>query len=129
MEMAHIERNKQIAMDFLDLAFNRRQVAEAFATYVGHEYVQHNPIAPDGTTASADFLTGFVTRFPQLRLEIKRVIAEADLVVTHALLQTSPEDRGTAIVDILRIRDSRIVEHWDVAQAVPEYTANHNTMF
>ncbi|MEV0700883.1 nuclear transport factor 2 family protein [Saccharopolyspora sp. NPDC050389] len=129
LTMADIERNKQIATDYLDMAFNRQQVAEAFARYVGDEYVQHNPMAPDGAAASAEFLAGFVARFPKLRLEIKRVIAEADLIVTHALMRTSPDDRGTAVVDILRIRDGRIAEHWDVAQAVPETTANNNTMF
>lgn len=119
MPMTDIERNKQIATDYLDLAFNRQQVAEAFAKYVGNEYVQHNPMAPDGAAASAEF----VARFPGLRLDIKRVIAEANLVVTHAQMRISPD------VDILRIRDGRIVEHWDVAQAVPETTANNNTMF
>ena len=67
--------------------------------------------------------------FPQLFVEIKRMIAEGDLVVTHGLIKTSPEDRGTAAVDIFRVEDGKIVEHWDVLQPVPETAANDNTMF
>lgn len=62
-------------------------------------------------------MTGFAAQFPQASLEIKRAIAEGDLVVTHSLLNTSPADRGTAAADILRLEDGKIVEHWDLLLA------------
>jgi predicted SnoaL-like aldol condensation-catalyzing enzyme len=49
--------------------------------------------------------------------------------MTHGLITTAPEDRGTAAVDIFRVEDGRVVEHWDVLQPVPEEAANDNTMF
>ena len=55
--------------------------------------------------------------------------AEGDLVVTHGLITTSPEDRGTAAVDIFGLENGKIVEHWDVLQPVPETSENDNTMF
>ena len=124
-----LTENKRVAAAFLDLAFNGREPAKAFDAYVGADYVQHNPHAPDGAAASAVMLAGFVARFPELRLEIKRVIAEGDLVVTHSRMQLAPGDRGSAIMDMLRFCDGRIVEHWDVAQEIPEHPANPNTMF
>lgn len=70
----------------------------------------------------------FVGQFPGLSVDIKRVIAEGDLVVTHSLMKTSPEDRGTAAADVFRLEGGKIVEHWDVLQPVPERAANDNTM-
>jgi predicted SnoaL-like aldol condensation-catalyzing enzyme len=127
--MADLERNKQTVIAFYTRAFNDKQPAEAVAQYVGAEYIQHNPQTPDGADAFIQSTTRFIAQFPQVRVEIKRVIAEGDLVVTHDLVTLSPEDRGMAGVDIFRLRDGKIVEHWDVRQPVPETAANDNTMF
>jgi predicted SnoaL-like aldol condensation-catalyzing enzyme len=66
---------------------------------------------------------------PDFSVERRRVIAEGDLVAIHAFVQFPAEDRGTAAVDLLRMADGRVVEHWDVMQPVPEQSANANTMF
>jgi predicted SnoaL-like aldol condensation-catalyzing enzyme len=64
-----------------------------------------------------------------MSLEIKRAVAEGDLVVTHSLLKTSPQDWGTAAADFFRLEDGKVVEHWDVLQPVPESAANDHPMF
>jgi predicted SnoaL-like aldol condensation-catalyzing enzyme len=125
--MADIEQNKRNVIAYYERAFNDHEPEDAVERYVGSEYIQHNPMAPDGTDA---FVHSYVEQFPQLSIEIKRAIAEGDLVMTHGLLKTSPEDRGTAAADIFRLdRNGKIVEHWDVLQPVPETSANDNTMF
>jgi predicted SnoaL-like aldol condensation-catalyzing enzyme len=70
-----------------------------------------------------------VEQFSQSSLDIKSAVAEGYLVVTHSLLKTSPEDRGTAAADFFRLEDGKIVEHWDVLQPVPESAANNHPMF
>jgi predicted SnoaL-like aldol condensation-catalyzing enzyme len=127
--MADLERNKQTVRAFITRAFNDKQPADAVAKYVGSEYIQHDPQSPDGVEAFILFVNGFVGQFPQLSIEIKRVIAEGDLVVAHLLINMAPENRGMAGVDIFRLQDGKIVEHWDVLQPVPEQAANDNTMF
>jgi predicted SnoaL-like aldol condensation-catalyzing enzyme len=127
--MADLEENKQTVRAFYDLAFNQKEPEEAVARYVGSTYIQHNPMAGDGPQPFIEFVRAYTGQFPELRVDIKRVIAEGDLVVTHSLLKTSPEDRGTAAADIFRLEDGKVVEHWDVLQAVPETAANDNTMF
>ena len=127
--MADLERNKQTVIAFITRAFNDKQPADAVAQYVGSEYIQHDPQSPDGAEAFVQFANGFAGQFPQLSIDIKRVIAEGDLVVTHLLINMAPEDRGMAAVDIFRLQDGKIVEHWDVLQPVPEQAANNNTMF
>lgn len=125
----HLEQNKESVLAYYDLAFNQKRPEEAVARYVGSTYIQHNPMAGDGPQPFIEFVNGFAGQFPDLSVDIRRVIAEGDLVVTHSLLKTSPEDRGTAAVDIFRLEDGKVVEHWDVLQPVPETAANDNTMF
>jgi predicted SnoaL-like aldol condensation-catalyzing enzyme len=127
--MADLESNKQTVIAFSSRAFNDKQPADAVAKYVGSEYIQHDPQSPNGAEAFIQFATGFAGQFPQLSIDIKRVIAEGDLVAAHLLINMAPENRGMAGVDIFRLQDGKIVEHWDVLQPVPEQAANDNTMF
>jgi predicted SnoaL-like aldol condensation-catalyzing enzyme len=123
------ENNKQTVIAYYTMAFNDRKPAEAAQKYGGDHYIQHNPQARDGFEAFVGFVEGFVEQFPQMSLEIKRVVAEGDMVVTHSLIKTSPEDRGTAAADFFRLEDGKVVEHWDVLQPVPESAANDHPMF
>ena len=124
-----LETNKQLVREFYNLAFNQQQPEEAARRYVGPSYRQHNPQAGDGAEAFIQFVTGFLAQVPQVSVDIKRTIAEGDFIVTHGWLKLSPEDRGTAVMDIFRVADGKIAEHWDVLQPVPEIAANDNTMF
>ncbi|OXM66770.1 nuclear transport factor 2 family protein [Amycolatopsis vastitatis] len=126
--MTEPQHNKEVVLAFLKLAFTEKRPVDAFAAYVGDGYVQHNPHAPASAEASAEYLAGFVARFPELSLDVRRVIAEDDLVCTHSLLRLAPGSRGSAIADVMRVRDGRIVEHWDVVQEVPEATAGGTPM-
>ena len=120
---------KRIVLDFFDLAFVHRNAAEAAERYLGAEYKQHNPLAPDGPEAFVRFIGVFQEQAPEMSFDIKRVIAEEDLVVLHYHLRLSPDDLGQAVVDIFRGEEGRVVEHWDVLQPVSAESANTNTMF
>jgi predicted SnoaL-like aldol condensation-catalyzing enzyme len=127
--MADPETNKQTVLAFYNMAFNDRRPAEAVQNYGGSHYIQHNPQVPDGFKAFVGFVEGFMTQFSQLSVEFHCTVAEGDLVVTHSLLKTSPEDRGSAAADFFRLEDGKVVEHWDVLQPVPERAANEHPMF
>ena len=127
--MTDIEHNKRIVREYYELAFNDKQPAEAVARYVGSEYIQHNPQAPDGADAFVAFVTGFAAQFPDLHVDIRRIVADGDIVVTHGLITTSADDPGTVAADFFRVRDGKIVEHWDVLQVIPEHSENDNSMF
>ena len=127
--MTDLEQNKRTVRAFYEESFNDGDPEGAVQRYLGGRYVQHNPQAADGPEAFIGFVTWYRGEFPELRVEIKRTIAEGDLVVTHGVIKTAPEDRGTAAVDIFRVEDGKIVEHWDVLQPVPDEAANDNTMF
>jgi predicted SnoaL-like aldol condensation-catalyzing enzyme len=123
------EKNKKIAVAFLTMIFNDHKVEEAFKLYAVPEYKQHNPFAASGAQAAINFLGPYLKANPEARTDIKRVIAEGDLVAIHNNPKQNPKDRGRAVVDIFRLENGRVVEHWDVVQDVPEKSANDNTMF
>ena len=125
--MADLERNKRNVREYYELAFSQHQPRQAVERYLGDEYIQHNPQAPDCPEA----FIGFVEAFPEASIDIKRILAEGDIVVTHSLIRFSKDDeRGTVAVDLFRLtEDGRIVEHWDVLQPFPEESANDHPMF
>ena len=122
------ETNKKIVIDFYDKALNQKDF-EAAAKSFGPKYIQHNPNVPDGIEAFKGLVTMLKEKFPKSRSEIKRVIADGDLVVLHVHSVREPGQRGRAIVDIFRLENGKIVEHWDVVQDIPEKAANDYTMF
>jgi len=123
------EQNKTVVRAFYDLAFNQRQPEEAVAKYVGPSYRQHNPMAGDGPGPFIGFVNWLASSSPDFRFDFKRFIAEGDLVAVHSHLVPSTGARGTAVVDIFRLENGKIVVHWDVLQDVPESAQNKNTMF
>lgn len=123
------ESNKEIVLAFFKMMFEDKDVDAAMSKYVAQPFIQHDPYIADGGDPVADYYTPYFEQHPLASADIKRVIAEGDLVVVHSLAKDSPEDRGQAVIDIFRLQDGKIVEHWDVAQDVPENPANRNTMF
>ena len=101
--MADLEQNKRTVVEYYELAFNEHKPEEAVDRYVGSRYIQHNPQAPDGPEA----FIAFVKAFPEIGVDIRRVIAEDDLVVTHGVVKFTAEDRGTVAVDIFRLEGAR----------------------
>ena len=125
---AQEEANKKAVLEFYDLALNKKDF-EAASRYMGPRYTQHNPIAADGPEGLKGFLQFLRDKFPQSHSEIKRAFADGDYVILHVHAVREPGTRGRAIVDIFKLENGKVVEHWDVAQDVPEKAANANGMF
>ena len=126
--LADAEANKKAVLEFYDKALNQKDF-DAASKYIGSRYIQHNPGAPDGIAGFKAFIALRKEKFPNARSEIKRVFADGDYVILHVHSVREPGERGVAIVDIFRLENGKVVEHWDVVQPIPEKTANDNGMF
>jgi len=126
--LADAEANKQAVLEFYDKALNQKDF-EAASKYFGPRYIQHNPGAPDGIEGFKAFIELRKEKFPNAKSEIKRAFADGDYVILHVHAMREPGERGVAVVDIFRLENGKIVEHWDVVQPIPEKTANNNGMF
>ena len=122
------EKNKKMVVDFYNEVFHKHNI-DIIPKYVSEDYKQHNPFVADGRKAFMDFFKEDFVKNPNSSAEIKRVVAEGDTVALHVHSRTNSQDKGVAIVDIFRIKDGKIVEHWDVIQEIPNEAANNNTMF
>jgi predicted SnoaL-like aldol condensation-catalyzing enzyme len=120
---------KQVVTRFVTTLYVEKKVRAAFETWVDPGYIQHNPLAQSGRDAAISFLEPFFAQHPDIDYSIKRIIAEGNLVVVHSHGKFSADDRGIAVVDILRVEGCKVVEHWDVVQPVAEKSANSNSMF
>ncbi|HEY3716179.1 MAG TPA: ester cyclase [Jatrophihabitantaceae bacterium] len=126
--MSDLERNKRVVVDYYQTAFGGNP-EKAVADHFGDRYIQHNPDTADGPEAFIGFVTWLRGEYPQLRLDIKRVLADGDIVATHSHLVLEPGHPGRALADFFRLENGKVVEHWDVIQDVPENAANPNGMF
>lgn len=126
--MSALEQNKQVVVDYYQTAFNG-EPEKAVADHFGDRYIQHNPDAQDGPEAFIGFVHWLRSEYPSLSLDIKRVIAEGDMVATHSHLTLTPGEPGRALADYFRLEGGKVVEHWDVIQDIPASSANSNGMF
>lgn len=122
------EINKRNVLEFYDKLINQKDF-DAASMYLGPKYIQHNPTAADGAEGLKAFVQFLRENYPKAHSEIKRVFAEGDYVILHVHSIREPGTRGRAIFDLFRLENSKIVEHWDTVQDIPEKSANSNGMF
>jgi predicted SnoaL-like aldol condensation-catalyzing enzyme len=120
---------KEVVTRFMTQFYVDKKIREAFETWVDPGYVQHNPMAATGRDAAVNFLEPFFATHPDIQYSIARIIADGNLVAVHSHGKFAADDRGVAVVDILRVEGCKVMEHWDVVQPVPEKSANSNGMF
>ena len=121
--------NKENAIAFYDLMFNRCEPRAAIERYVGDVYIQHNPDVAGGKEAFIEYFERMATEYPGKVTHFKRAVAEDDLVVLHCH-QVWPGSNEYAGMDIFRFdTNGKIVEHWDVLQVITGESKNDNGLF
>lgn len=122
-----MQNAKELVQAYMEEVWVNRKV-ETVGQYISADtFIQHNPHLDNGLEALSGFLPHlFNNMMPEGTWEVKRIIAEEDLVVVHSLAKPAPAALGMAVVDIFRVQNGKIVEHWDVTTDVPENTVSGN---
>ena len=120
------EANKALARRFNEEVFNKGNI-QAIDELFSPSYVNHTapPGLPAGSNGTKVFVTMFRTAFPDLHITLEDIIAEGEKVVTRWLAQGTQQGAFLGVaatgkpirlsgIDILRIVDGKIVEHWDI---------------
>ena len=106
------EQNKAIVLEAFDALFNRKDVAAA-KRFWSPNYVQHSAHVPAGR----DGLFGTIaTAPPEMRYEHQLAVAEGDYVLLHGRFTNIGQAANWIAVDICRLENGVLVEHWDVIQ-------------
>lgn len=92
-------------------------------------YIQHNPNAETGSQGLKDLLDNAKLKYPDAEHRVKRMLVEGNLVAAHVHVIFQPGEAGFKVVDIFRIENGRIAEHWDVIQPLAAESRNNNGEF
>jgi predicted SnoaL-like aldol condensation-catalyzing enzyme len=121
------ESNKAMVLAFYQQLFGDKDVS-AIDTYLSTGYIQHNPSVADGNESLKAAVTKWFVGAKKEKIEVNHLAADGDLVFIHKR-EKSPEGKLTAIMDIFRVKNNKIVEHWDVIQEAPKNSINPHPMF
>jgi predicted SnoaL-like aldol condensation-catalyzing enzyme len=121
---AFAQTNKEIVVAGMKGLFITRD-ASVIDKYWSPDYVQHNPMVPNGSAVLKSFVGNFG---PDFKYEPGMVVAEGDLVMMHGRY-TGMGPKAMIGVDIFRLANGKIVEHWDILQEETVKTVSGNPMF
>lgn len=120
-------KNKQIVTTAYQRIFGDLDIS-AVDEFMSRDFVQHNPTIADGPEGVKQLLQMLVAQgVPKQKIEFKHIVADGDIVVLHSRYEMA--GKVWRFIDIYRIENDKLAEHWDAMMAMPEKRANDNPMF
>jgi predicted SnoaL-like aldol condensation-catalyzing enzyme len=96
--------------------------------YMSPDFIQHNPTTPDGPAGVKRLLGMLASQgVPKQKIQFKHVMVDGDTVMLHSRYEMA----GTEwrFIDIYRVKDGKLVEHWDAMMQMPDQRAHNNPLF
>ena len=125
---AEEEANLKLVLDMFEAVLSPMD-SGAVDRFIAPGYIQHNQIAEPGRDGLKRFLDTIRAETPEAVHDIKRAFVDGDHVTVHYHVRRWPGDSGWAVIDIFRVEDGLIAEHWDVMQDVAPGGPNPNSPF
>ena len=124
-----LDENKKLVSDFLQ-SFLGDKDTTAIDKYLADNIIQHSPLLHDTKQGFKEDTRPYYSRpnLPKTKVDIKHIAAEGDKVWTM-VRDVAPNGKVFARIDIFKVENGKITEHWSVEQAEPKESDNKNTMF
>ncbi len=127
------QSNVKMIIDFIQNLMNNHDFDYVSKTFGHQNYTQHNRAIPDGIPNLIDYVKDFAKRFPDYCYDVKHIYADGDSVIfhSHATIkanQRGNDAKGLNIIDVWRIGNGEISEHWDALQAMDGFMRFYNLM-
>ena len=120
-------KNKQIVTTAYQRIFGDLDVT-AVDEYMSRDFIQHNPTIADGPEGVKQLVTMLASQgAPKQTIEFKHVVADGDIVILHSRYPMAGKE--WRFIDIYRIENDKLAEHWDAMMPEPDERANNNPMF
>ncbi len=115
--------NVRVVVDFFQKLMNEHDFEHTLQQHGNSPYVQHNRAIPSEIPGLVQYVRGVVARYPEYSFDVKRVMADGDLVVLHShatfhARHRGDESKGFIITDTFRLEGGRLAEHWDAIQPI-----------
>ncbi len=107
--------HKELITNFYQEFFNDHVVASA-DKYVREDYIQHNPGVPQGREGLKNAFAEKFQMHPDFKLTVTMMISEEDMIAVYLKNVDTEGNTKCRVVDIYRIEDGMLAEHWDVLQ-------------
>jgi predicted SnoaL-like aldol condensation-catalyzing enzyme len=117
------EANLRLVLEMFEQVLNPMDSA-AVDRFIAPGYIQHNQLVEPGVASLKAFLDLIRRETPEAVHDVKRAFVDGDHVTVHYHVRRWPDDKGWAVIDIFRIENGLIAEHWDVMQDVVESGPN-----
>jgi predicted SnoaL-like aldol condensation-catalyzing enzyme len=122
------ESNRKLVLDFYQTVIIDREF-DNWPEYVRPDYIQHKPDLIDGPQGIIDFMRDNYAHNPDHVPDVVRCLVDGDYVFLHLWVHMQPVSPDLAVMEIFRVKDGKLAEHWDVGQLVPSEFKHSNGMF
>jgi predicted SnoaL-like aldol condensation-catalyzing enzyme len=124
------DENKRTILAYMKMGLEPGRLIEAIETYVAEDFTQHSARIPPGRQGLIDYM---VPRMAERNADNRnhhfaRMMGDGDMVLVHRWVTRDSEPLGKAFIDVFRLKDGKITDHWDLFQDVPPFSVSGRSM-
>ncbi|WP_282090000.1 nuclear transport factor 2 family protein [Aquimarina algiphila] len=117
--------NTTIVLDFYTKVLGQGDINLA-DDIIKNDYIQHSPTVKTGKDGFIEFMS-FLKQLPQPKNLVKpfmRLISDENFVIVHLSIKFMEQQK--AVLDLYRLKDGFLAEHWDASEDITGFSVNHN---